>query len=332
MKIVFMGTPDFAVPTLTALYEAGHEILAAVSQPDKPKGRHGAPQPTPVKAEAERLGIPVLQPEKARDEAFIEEISSLSPDVIVVTAYGQILKKALLDVPRCGCINVHASLLPRWRGAAPIQWAVIEGDREAGVTTMMMDEGLDTGDMLLTDRLTLAADETGGSLFEKLSAMGGRLIVETLRELEAGTLPRTPQPEAGMTYAKMLKKEMGDLDFGRDAAELERLVRGLSPWPGAYSHIGGKLLKIHRAALVKQADAKLPQDADKNPQPGTLFVSADGALLAACGRDYLQLCEVQLEGKKRMEAETFLRGAGELLKEHPRLEQRCEEKAAADKS
>ena len=304
MKIVFMGTPDFAVGTLDALYEAGHEILAAVSQPDKPKGRHAELQPTPVKKRAAELGIPVLQPEKANDPAFLGELRKLAPEVIIVTAYGKLLKKELLEIPPHGCINVHASLLPRWRGAAPIQWAVIEGDPEAGVCTMQMDEGLDTGDILMCARIIPAENETGGSLFDKLSVLGGELIVKTLAALEAGTLTRTPQAESGMTYAKMLTKDMGEIDWTEDAVKIERLIRGLYPWPGTYTHTGGKLLKIHRALL--------PADMDTNALragkvPGSAVVK-DGRLFAVCGSGILELTEVQPEGKKRMAASDYLRG------------------------
>ena len=304
MKIVFMGTPDFAVGTLDALHAAGHQILAAVSQPDKPKGRHAELQPTPVKERAMQLGIPVLQPVKADDPAFLAQLSELAPEVIVVTAYGKLLKKELLELPPHGCINVHASLLPRWRGAAPIQWAVIEGDPKAGVCTMQMDEGLDTGDVLMRSEIVPAPDETGGSLFDKLSVLGGELIVETLAALEAGTLTRTPQGEEGMTYARMLTKDMGEIDWREDAVKIERLVRGLYPWPGTYTHTGGKLLKIHKAALPAEGSVDV---ADAGQEPGSA-VAKDGRLFAVCGSGVLELLEVQPEGKKRMAAADYLRG------------------------
>ncbi|MBQ9420771.1 MAG: methionyl-tRNA formyltransferase [Lachnospiraceae bacterium] len=304
MKIVFMGTPDFAVGTLDALHAAGHQILAAVSQPDKPKGRHAELQPTPVKERAMQLGIPVLQPVKADDPAFLAQLSELAPEVIVVTAYGKLLKKELLELPPHGCINVHASLLPRWRGAAPIQWAVIEGDPKAGVCTMQMDEGLDTGDVLMRSEIVPAPDETGGSLFDKLSVLGGELIVETLAALEAGTLTRTPQGEEGMTYARMLTKDMGEIDWREDAVKIERLVRGLYPWPGTYTHTGGKLLKIHKAALPAEGSVDV---ADAGQEPGSAVVK-DGRLFAVCGSGVLELLEVQPEGKKRMAAADYLRG------------------------
>jgi len=304
LKIVFMGTPDFAVGTLDALHAAGHQILTAVSQPDKPKGRHAELQPTPVKERAMQLGIPVLQPVKADDPAFLAQLRELAPEVIVVTAYGKLLKKELLELPSHGCINVHASLLPRWRGAAPIQWAVIEGDPKAGVCTMQMDEGLDTGDVLMRSEIVPAPDETGGSLFDKLSVLGGELIVETLAALEAGTLTRTPQGEEGMTYARMLTKDMGEIDWREDAVKIERLVRGLYPWPGTYTHTGGKLLKIHKAALPAEGSVDV---ADAGQEPGSA-VAKDGRLFAVCGSGVLELLEVQPEGKKRMAAADYLRG------------------------
>lgn len=307
MKIIFMGTPDFAVGTLDALHEAGHEILAAVSQPDRPQGRHSELKPTPVKARAMELGIPVLQPENPNDPAFLKELKRLGPEVIVVTAYGRILKHELLSLPAFGCINVHASLLPRWRGAAPIQWAVIEGDAKAGVSTMMMDEGLDTGDILMTEEIIPAPDETGGSLFDKLSVLGGELIVKTLKALQEGTLTRTPQPSEGMTYAKILTKDMGKIFWTEDAAKIERLIRGLSPWPGTFTHAGGKLLKIHKARPVSGEDPGTAGGEYGNLTPGTV-ITAENRLFVKCGSGFLELLEVQPEGKKRMAAEDYIRG------------------------
>lgn len=333
MKLVFMGTPDFAVPALEALHAAGHELALVVSQPDKPKGRHGIMSFPPVKEKALSLGLPVLQPEKASDPAFLERLREIAPDAIVVAAYGKILKQELLDIPRYGCINIHASLLPRWRGAAPIQWAVIAGDRTAGVTAMQMNAGLDTGDMLLKREVELAADETGGSLFDRLAALGGPLIVETLQLAEAGKLKPVPQPEEGMTYAPMLKKEMGDIDWTKPAEEIERLVRGLCPWPGTYSYLGGKLLKIHRTALLPEEEAAELQSAAKSEgtttessseaggEPGSLILSG-GRLFVVCGWGVLELLELQLEGKKQMQTAEFLRGAEHLVREYGRLKQR----------
>ncbi|MBQ2402051.1 MAG: methionyl-tRNA formyltransferase, partial [Lachnospiraceae bacterium] len=235
MKIVFMGTPDFAVSTLESLVKGGHEVIAAVTQPDKPKGRGKAVQYTPVKEKALEYEIPVYQPVKARDPEFVELLKGMDPDVIVVVAFGQLLPKAILDIPKYGCVNVHASLLPKYRGAAPIQWAVIDGEEVSGVTTMLMDEGLDTGDMLEKAEIVLDEKETGGSLFDKLSALGGELILSTLEKMENGTITRTPQGDSTTSYAKMLKKTMGEIDWHMEAVKIERLIRGLNPWPSAYT-------------------------------------------------------------------------------------------------
>ena len=325
MRLIFMGTPDFAQKALQAIREAGHEVLAAVCQPDKPKGRHGELSAPPVKEYALSQGIPVMQPEKASDPAFIEAVRALDPQVIVVAAYGKILKKELLEIPQYGCINIHASLLPRWRGAAPIQWAIIAGDEKAGVTTMQMDEGLDTGDMLLRREIPIEPSETGGSLFDKLSDLGSQLILETLKEVEAGSLTPKKQPEEGMTYAGMLTKEMGNISWQEPAEAVERLIRGLSPWPGTFSHLGGKLLKIHRAALVPEAEQQRIEGlaAGEGGQaggllPGALIREGD-RLYVLCGKGMLELLELQLEGKKRMETADFLRGSGALIREQGQL-------------
>lgn len=295
-----MGTPEFSVGALNALMEAGHEILAVVTQPDKPKGRGKAVVMTPVKETAMAHGIPVYQPVKIRKEPeFIELLKGMEPDVMVVVAFGQILPKEVLEIPRFGCVNIHASLLPKYRGAAPIQWAVIDGERESGVTTMMMDEGLDTGDMLEKAAIPLDEKETGGSLHDKLSALGGRLIVSTLEKMENGTLKRTPQGETTTEYAKMLEKTMGDIDWTRDAVSIERLIRGLNPWPSAYTSLGGKTLKIWKADVI-------PGKTDASP--GQVTGTAKDAIFVAAGDGTLALKEVQLEGKKRMDAGAFLRG------------------------
>lgn len=303
MKIVFMGTPDFAVASLDALHKAGYEIIAAVSQPDKPVGRHAELKPTPVKARATELGIPVLQPEKASDPEFIEHIKELAPDVIVVAAYGKILKKELLDIPRYGCINVHGSLLPRWRGAAPIQWAVIEGDSEAGVTTMLMNEGLDTGDMLMMSKVPVLPGETGGSLFDKLAYLGGELIVETLKQMYDGLLLPVPQPEEGVTYAPILKKEMGLIDWSKPADGIDRLIRGLYPWPGTFTYSDGRMIKIHKAAIAGYS----AQEEHAKGACGDVYIK-NGRIFVVCGSGAIELQELQPEGKKRMSAEDFLRG------------------------
>ena len=298
MKIVFMGTPDFAVSTLESLVKGGHEVIAAVTQPDKPKGRGKAVQYTPVKEKALEYEIPVYQPVKARDPEFVELLKGMDPDVIVVVAFGQLLPKAILDIPKYGCVNVHASLLPKYRGAAPIQWAVIDGEEVSGVTTMLMDEGLDTGDMLEKAEIVLDEKETGGSLFDKLSALGGELILSTLEKMENGTITRTPQGDSTTPYANMLKKTMGEIDWNMEAVKIERLIRGLNPWPSAYTSLKGKTVKIWSADVVA---------GESTGNPGRVTVTKD-KLLVECGENFLSITELQLEGKKRMETAAFLRG------------------------
>lgn len=301
MKIVYMGTPDFAVPPLRSLLNTEYEVAAVVTQPDKPKGRGKALMPTPVKEEALKHGIPVYQPEKVREPGFVEKLRELKPDLIVVAAFGQIIPESVLNMPKFGCINIHASLLPKYRGAAPIQYAVIDGEKESGVTIMKMGKGLDTGDMIARTEVPLAKDETGGSLFEKLSSAGARLLVETLPDIFAGTAVYEKQPEESPTpYAAMITKKMGLIDFSKSAEELERLVRGLNPWPSAYTFLNGKNLKIWKA------EADMTQ-AEKNI-PGTVVRADEEGICVACGTGRLILKEVQLEGKKRMDCASFLRG------------------------
>ena len=244
MKVIFMGTPDFAVGTLKKLIASEHEVVGVVTQPDKPKGRGKAMQFTPVKEVAVEAGIAVFQPRKVRDPEVVETLRGLNADVIVVVAFGQIIPESILTLTPYGCINVHGSLLPKYRGAAPIQWAVINGEKESGITTMQMDAGLDTGDMLLKKVVPLSLDETGGSLFDKLSAAGADLLLLTLEKLEKGELIPEKQGESPTEYAKMLTKEMGNIDWTRDAVSIERWIRGLNPWPSAYTGLEGKTLKI----------------------------------------------------------------------------------------
>lgn len=303
MRVVFMGTPDFSVGTLEALYEAGHEIVGVVSQPDKPKGRGKNLQPTPVKEAALKLGLPVYQPKRVREPEFVQVLKDLNPEVIVVVAFGQLIPKEILELTSYGCINVHASLLPKYRGAAPIQWAVIDGEEESGVTIMRMDEGLDTGDMISKAVVPLDAEETGGSLFDKLSQTGAKLLVETLSSLEDGTAVFEKQPEESPTaYAGMIKKSMGNLDFSRPAVELERLIRGLNPWPSAYTRLDGKTLKIWKAQVREE------EKGQETLEPGTVWITDQPELLVKTGKGMLKITELQLEGKKRMETEAFLRG------------------------
>lgn len=300
MKIVFMGTPDFAVPTLEALYQSRHEVAAVVTQPDKPKGRGKAMAMPPVKEKALEYGIPVYQPVRVRkDEAFFEELTKIQPDVIVVIAFGQILPERILNLPKYGCINIHASLLPKYRGAAPIQWAVINGDEVSGVTTMQMDVGLDTGDILDTVEVRLDPKETGGSLFDRLSLAGGKLILSTLEKAEAGILHPVKQDEAEATHVTMLDKSMGQIDWSMDAAVIERLIRGLNPWPSAYTYIDGKTLKIWEAEVL---------DRNYGCEYGEVAEVTRNCLIIQTGVGALSVKSVQLQGKKRMDIAAFLNG------------------------
>ena len=309
MRVIFMGTPDFSVGTLEALIAAGHEVCLAVTQPDKPKGRGGRMQYTPVKEKALFYNIPVYQPKRVRDPECVEELRKYKADVMVVVAFGQILPKEILEMTPYGCINVHASLLPKYRGAAPIQWAIIEGEKVTGVTTMQMDEGLDTGDMILKTEVPVTADETGESLHDKLAAAGAALCVETLKALEDGTAVREKQGDSPTAYAKMLTKELGNIDWAEPAVKIERLVRGLNSWPSAYTHWNGKVMKIWRAA------AEAAETADV--QPGTVVSVEKESFAVQTGDGVLRVLEVQMPGKKRMDAGAFLRGntmePGELL-------------------
>ena len=301
MKTVFMGTPDFAVPPLHALIEAGYEVAAVVTQPDKPKGRGKTLLPTPVKEEALMHEIPVYQPQRVRkNPEFLETLKEIDPDIIIVAAFGQIIPKEILELPKFGCINIHASLLPKYRGAAPIQQAVIDGEKESGVTIMQMGEGLDTGDMISKIIIPLAQDETGGSLFGKLAQAGAELLIKTLPSIEQGTAEREKQPEESPTpYAAMITKQMGLMNFSKPAEELERLVRGMNPWPSAYTFINGKTLKVWKCKVSgEQTDAI----------PGTVFLTDKEGIHVACEKGTLILTEVRLEGKKRMDTEAFLRG------------------------
>lgn len=300
MRIIFMGTPDFSVPTLEALVASEHEVAAVVTQPDKPKGRGKEIHMSPVKECALKHNIPVYQPVRARDEAFVEEMRTLKPDAMVVIAFGQILPKSLLDLPKYGCVNIHASLLPKYRGAAPIQWAVINGDEETGITTMMMDVEMDTGDMLEKTVIKLNPDETGGSLFDRLSLLGGDLILSTLSKLEKGEITPQPQDHAQATYVKKISKSMGDIDWTMDAVSIERLVRGLNPWPSAFTRWNGKMLKIWEAKVLPDQETKAPC--------GSVISASDEGLKIQTGNGVLCVTSLQLEGKKRMDTAAFLRG------------------------
>lgn len=296
-RIIFMGTPDFACPTLQKLIARGEEIVAVVTQPDRPKGRGQKLMPPPVKELAEKNGIPVYQPVKVRDPLFVDIIRQLKPDVIVVVAFGQILPKALLDIPQHGCINVHASLLPRYRGAAPLNWCIINGETETGVTTMMMDVGLDTGDMLLIRKTALDENEDIVSLHDRMADMGADLLTDTLDRVAKGDIIPQPQNSADSCYAPMLKKEDGIINWDTDARAIHNKVRGLAAWPGACTTIDGHVLKILRTKI-----------GDGSGEPGTVLQAAKGHLEVACQSGSLFLCELQLAGKKRLDSVSFLAG------------------------
>ena len=296
MRIVFMGTPDFAVPSLQALIDAGHDVCAVYTQPDKPQGRKQILTAPPVKTLALEHDIPVFQPNTLKNEDEQARLRELAPEVIIVVAYGKLLPKAVLDIPQHGCINVHGSLLPRWRGAAPIQWAVIAGDEMAGVTTMQMAEGLDTGDMLLTYETKVGEKETAGELFDRLAQSGAELLTETLVKLNDIT-PR-PQDDAQSCYAHMLDKQMAVIDWSKSAHEIDCLIRGLNPWPIALTTLSGERLKVFAA-----------EKANGNGEPGTVLeADPKKGLIVACGEGALGLTEIQLVGGKRMKATDFLRG------------------------
>lgn len=304
MKVIFLGTPDFSVGTLEALIRAGHEVCLAVTQPDKPKGRGKEMQFTPVKEAAMRHGIPVFQPQRVRTPECVEYLKKYQADVCVVVAFGQILPKEILEMTPYGCINVHASLLPKYRGAAPIQWAIIAGEQVTGVTTMQMDEGLDTGDMLLKAEVLITPKETADTLHDKLAKAGAELAAETLRELAAGTLRPVKQGESPTPYAKMLDKKMGDIDWSRPAAQIERLVRGLNSWPGTYTCWNKKVIKIWKASVRSEESGNTVEQV----KPGTVLGILKDSFLVQTGEGILCVEEVQIQGKKRMDAGAFLRG------------------------
>ena len=306
MRIVFMGTPDFAVNTLESIINAGHEVLLVVTQPDKAKGRGKKLIFSPVKETALKYNLDVAQPKRVKEEGFVERLTLLAPDVIVVVAYGQILPESILNIPRYGCINVHASLLPEYRGAAPIQWAVIDGLKETGVTTMYMDKGLDTGDIIDQKIITIDENETGGSLFDRLAVLGGDIIVETLEKIVNGTATRTKQNDDLSSYAKMLSKDMGNLDFSKDAVVLERLIRGLNPWPSAYTKLYGKMLKVFAADVINE-DEIIKIDGGLS-SPGCIVAVEKKSFTVRCGNGGLAITSLQLEGKKRMDTAAFMLG------------------------
>ena len=315
MRIVFIGTGEIGVPTLGALLDSEHELVGVVTQPDKPVGREQRIEPPPIKkallgrarlaasaeATAGKPGAPIFQPAKIKDPQAIEEIRGLKPDVIVVAAYGQILPRNVLEIPRLACLNLHASLLPRWRGAAPIQAAIAAGDSATGITVMYMDEGLDTGDILLQRNIEIPPNETGAALHDRLAQIAPEALLESLRLLAAGNAPRIPQDNARATYAPKLKREHGLIDWSESAEAIERKIRAYNPWPGAFMKAGSQNLKIFSASVI-----------DRTGEPGEIL-SSDKDLIVAAGKGALSLAEVQLEGKRRMSAAEFVRGHASLL-------------------
>lgn len=321
MKVLFMGTPDFAVSILEAIINSNHEVVGVVTQEDKPKGRSDKLMPPPVKECAMKHGLSIFQPHRIKDEAAIEELRSYNADIFVVSAFGQILSKEILDMPKYGCINTHASLLPKYRGAAPIQWSIVDGEPETGVTIMQMDEGVDTGDILFVSKVDITNEDTGESLFDKLADAGAKIIVESLDKIEAGDVTRVKQDESLATHAKMLNKRMGQLDFSKSAVQIERLIRGFTPWPGTYTYLNGKILKIIKAYVKTSEEVATITGLDTielEEKSGGAIVYADKrGMFVATGDGFLDIVEVQLEGKKRMLTTDFLKGykvnAGEIL-------------------
>ena len=300
MRIVFMGTPEFAVPSLAALLRSHHTVAGVVTQPDRPKGRGQELAASPIKQLAGQHKLPVLQPLKMKDPAFLDSLAAWKPDLIVVAAFGRILPKVILDLPPRGCINVHASLLPKYRGAGPIQWAIIRGERETGITTMLMDEGMDTGAVLLQEPLPIAPDDTAGTLSAKLAEVGGRLLIETIARLEKGGLVPQPQDHARATMAPLLKKEDGLLDWTLPALELANRVRGLSPWPGAHTYLGEDRWVIWSASADDRSAAGGP--------PGTVVQATKEGLLVATGSGLLRIVEFQPANSRRMSVAQYLAG------------------------
>lgn len=299
MKIVFMGTPDFAAGALEALIKAGHEVTAVVTQPDKPKGRSKELQFPPVKEMAVKYNIPVLQPVRIKRPEEIEVLKQYEAEVYVVAAFGQILSQEILDMPKYGCLNIHASLLPKYRGASPIQHVIIEGEEETGITIMQMDAGIDTGDMLYKKSIVIEDEDTYETLHDKLMVLGGEAIVEALELLETGALVPEKQDHSQSSHVKMIAKEMGNVDFTRNAWEIDRLVRGLNPWPSAFTFYKGKQMKVWK---VK------PQECNAEAEPGTVLEVTKNDIKVACGEGAIRILELQLEGKKRMSTHDFLLG------------------------
>lgn len=297
MNIIFMGTPDFAVPSLKALIDSEYDVVGVVCQPDRPKGRGKKMSSPPVKVLAEEHSIPVLQPEKIRTEEFFEKLKSFKPDLICVTAYGRIIPKNILELPKYGCLNVHASLLPKYRGAAPINWAIINGEKTTGITTMLMDEGMDTGDILLKKEIPIEEDDSSIELSNKLSIIGAGLLIETIKKVQNDEIKPIKQNDDEATLAPIIKKDVGKTDWGKSAEEIRNLIRGTQPWPGAFTSYNGKNLKIFKATVD-----------DSTGNPGEIIISDKDRLVIGTGSKSLSIEELQIEGGKRLNISDFLRG------------------------
>lgn len=299
MKVVFMGTPDFAVPCLQKIIDEGHKVIGVVTQPDKPKGRGKKLSMPPVKELALKYHIPVYQPLKARDEEFVEILKNLNPDIIIVVAFGQILPKSILDIPKYGCVNVHASLLPRYRGAAPLNWVIINGEEKTGVTTMYMDEGLDTGDMILKSEIPLDDKITAGELHDKMMIDGANLLKETMDLIEKGEAPREKQNDDDTCYSPIMKKTLGNIDWSKSAKDIHNLVRGVNPWPSAYTTYNGNTMKVWETNVLDNVSDKTP---------GTIISVDKDGIKVSTGKGIINIKEIQMAGKKRVKVQEYIKG------------------------
>lgn len=299
MKIVFMGTPEFAVPCLQKIIDEGHEVVAVVTQPDKPKGRGKKLAMPPVKELALKYDIPVYQPLKAREESFVDTLKEMNPELIVVVAFGQILPKSILDIPKYGCVNVHASLLPRYRGAAPLNWVIINGEEKTGVTTMYMDEGLDTGDMILKSEIPLDDEITAGELHDKMMIYGAKVLKETIDLIEKGEAPREKQSNENTCYSPIMNKSLGNIDWNKSAIDIHNLVRGINPWPSAYTTYEGQTMKIWKTKVI---------DKNSDKDPGTIISVDKEGINVSTSEGIVQIKEIQMAGKKRMEVPEYIKG------------------------
>lgn len=299
MNILFMGTPEFAVASLKGIVCEGWKVTGVITQPDRPKGRGKKVQPPPVKVEAQKLGLQVFQPARIKDKETIDLVRNIQPEVIVVVAYGQILPEDILRIPPLGCINVHASLLPKYRGAAPVNWAIINGEKYTGVTTMYMDKGLDTGDMILYERIEIGEEETAGQLHDRLAELGARVLVRTLKAIEEGNAPRVPQDHSKATYAPQLDRRTGRIDWNQEASRIYNLIRGTDPWPGSYTFYGGRVMKVWKGRVLDTASSGVP---------GTIVNVSRKGIVVQTGKGKLLIEEIQMPSSRRMTVDEYIRG------------------------